>query len=316
MRAIRIRIQKYIYIYTQYTTLHVYIVILYIYTCIHMCNYVYIYTHIITMGQHRLYNYVHIHIPIYISNAAFAFQDSQWSSWSQDACPSWDWSGWGRQDHSRSWSSWDHWDDWDTTAAWNSWGQGQGTSDEAARMQSLLQRGHTVDRLSEEDLQEVVRQIDALKAKRNQTDPSQEAASAPGHNSKADPPASPKHGSARKTPKSGKKRKSPKKSPEKAEDKDEKDASTSTGQQQASSSAKDESKQQRKKRLHARYMRFSRSLVSSSLSYDVIITLGHVHVLTARTPTANDLIRSQHAAGDQKIGGEGLAWHLGALLHV
>ncbi|CAE6972780.1 unnamed protein product [Symbiodinium sp. CCMP2592] len=82
--------------------------------------------------------------------------DDQWSSWS-----------WGRDDS--SWSSWPSSGDDDK------WKKPRSTDDDAAvpkdesaksaadRVQALLQRGHTIDQLSTEDLKQIVQQIDKSK---------------------------------------------------------------------------------------------------------------------------------------------------------
>ncbi|CAE7418869.1 PLCXD2 [Symbiodinium sp. CCMP2592] len=82
--------------------------------------------------------------------------DDQWSSWS-----------WGRDDS--SWSSWPSSGDDDK------WKKPRCTDDDAAvpkdesaksaadRVQALLQRGHTIDQLSTEDLKQIVQQIDKSK---------------------------------------------------------------------------------------------------------------------------------------------------------
>ena len=94
-----------------------------------------------------------------------------YGDWSQDACPSWDWSGWQGYQGQSSWydSRWS----WDKAAGdWWSWEppslDPSTMSAEAAKVHALLQRGHTVDRLSDEQLQDVVAQIDSLKKSRQQ----------------------------------------------------------------------------------------------------------------------------------------------------
>ena len=94
---------------------------------------------------------------------------------------------------------------------------------------AILQRGHTVDRLTEAELQEVAENISALQKQR--------AATAPA--------ASSKEGEYAKKP----------------------EASQDTNAAPAEKDAEEkESKAARKKRLHARNMRYYRSFLSSSLA--------------------------------------------------
>ena len=131
-------------------------------------------------------------------------------------------------------------------------------SAEAAKVHALLQRGHTVDRLSDEQLQDVVAQIDSLKKSRQQQQQ-------PAQPSPAELPAgkSPKSSKSSPCKGSAKKKRSPKKSPKA----DKSEAAEQEPEQEQ------ESKAARRKRLHAGFMRFSRSLVSCSLSLYVYCVL-------------------------------------------
>ena len=131
-------------------------------------------------------------------------------------------------------------------------------------MQGLLQRGHTIDRLSPDDLQKVVAMIDQLHASKPQpsSQPSEPTQDAPSSGTPKRKPSSPKSSKKSSSKKPKLHADATAGSNEVAGDKlIEVPKETTVETKEADT--KPETKQERKKRLHARYMRFSRSLVSS-----------------------------------------------------
>ena len=237
--------------------------------------------------------------------------------WSQDAQPDWDWSGWGGTSKSWSWdggwstsrTTWSS-QEWDAHDPWWAWREPDDQKEEAPQgkeareILSLLHRGHTVDRLSPEELATVVEAIEAQKAgvaspatarKRKMKTPKK---SPEDKKARRDEPT-PKNGQGKPTPKD--EAKLTRKDDAQQTGKDDaqtgkdnakqtgKDDATQTGKDDAKQTGKDDGKQTgkddagepkgeeaqaqeaekkekekqaRKKRLHARYMRFHRSLVS------------------------------------------------------
>ena len=267
-----------------------------------------------------------------------------WDS-SQDACPQWDWGGWSKNAtwNSRDWSS-SGWFEGDWGAGnWWSWDQAPKPaplSEEASRVQALLQRGHTVDRMSEEDLQLVVQEIEGLKRKKqklseeketrpataspnsatasaaaspkstssapaaastnNTPDPAKAGTASPNSTSAAPATASPLSTSA--APATASKESEAPKTPTKNSSSKE---PNSSGKEKKSPK---ESKSTRKKRLHARYMRFARSLVSWGLGISLHLSSVHVYMSTRGHCTCTVNIcapRPKHSAGDQEARGKG-----------
>eukprot|EP00439_Symbiodinium_sp_Y106_P056066 s5247_g7.t2 len=168
-----------------------------------------------------------------MSDQSWESPTSMWSdpSWARPWTKEDDWwnSGWDGKWSSWSWGRDDSW--------WSSW-PGSGYDDEKAvpkaesttsnasdRVHALLQRGHTIDQLSTEDLKLIVEHID--KAKQTGTD--DESAK----DAKAKPKEEQKMGDEGQQEKEGVK-------------------------------SKDETKDERRKRLHARNMRYYRSFESQS----------------------------------------------------
>ena len=158
--------------------------------------------------------------------------DISWQSWqSSDASPcGWQW------DHDDQWSSWgqgwgnSQWS-WNSATSWWSsgdWGSRPEDADEAkgteaARVQALLKRGHTVDQLSTEDLQLLVRERETKQKKA--AAPEAEASSVVQGETKVQ-------------------------------------AGDDKKEEEQEQEDKKESKEERRKRLHARNMRYYRSLES------------------------------------------------------
>ena len=170
-----------------------------------------------------------------------------------------DWKAW----HSGYWSSWGYDQSWGQSwQASHNWQAGRRqanaeTSPHAAAVANLLSRGHTIDRLSSEDLAEIVKHIDQVRAEK--TTPMKPS---PGDPAAASNSASPGK-NKRKTPSASKR------SDDDQADKEEKKIKTNHEAKTDEDASKphevadeDQKKKELKKRLHARYMRFSRSLVS------------------------------------------------------
>ena len=151
-----------------------------------------------------------------------------------------------------------------------------GAQAEWAMVQTLLQRGHTVDRLTDEELMEVASSISRLQKSRSQQQLEEPAASVPQQGAEQDKPGEPQGGN-----KPQENTGEPKKESKPQEDAGE-PSKESKPQQESSAAAEDsklqgqqagdqetkamteeEAKLARKKKVHARYMRFSRSLTSS-----------------------------------------------------
>ena len=119
-------------------------------------------------------------------------------------------------------------------------------------VQMVLQRGHTVDKLSEADLQAIVESIDKVRAER--------AASGASMPSQQQPPKQPAQ---------------PEAEGSKAEDKElemKNEEKKKEGQKEEASKEEEkkekteETKEERRKRLHSRNMRYYRSFLSFNLS--------------------------------------------------
>ena len=119
-----------------------------------------------------------------------------------------------------------------------------------AAVAAVLSRGHTIDRLNSSELQEIVKQIESLNSKLQD------------ENNAIEP--------ATKKPKQGSEQLSDKKEDDEGKEQENKPEDKNNEGEANKAEAvkadpKAESKEQRKKRLHARFMRFSRSLVSHVL---------------------------------------------------
>eukprot|EP00439_Symbiodinium_sp_Y106_P054202 s971_g7.t1 len=202
--------------------------------------------------------------------------------WSQDAQPDWDWSGWGGTSKSWSWdggrstsrTTWSS-QEWDAHDPWWAWREPDDQKEEAPQgkeareILSLLHRGHTVDRLSPEELATVVEAIEAQKqggkptpkdeAKQTRKDDAQQTGKDDAQTGKDNAKQTGKD-DATQTGKDDAKQTG--KDDGKQTGKD--DAGEPKGEEAQAQEAekKEKEKQARKKRLHARYMRFHRSLVS------------------------------------------------------
>ncbi|CAE7482715.1 unnamed protein product [Symbiodinium sp. CCMP2592] len=261
-------------------------------------------------------------------------------AWSQDAQPEWDWNGWGTQS---SWSTRD--DAWNARPTWSSqecdsydqwWAWRQPSPPEpkernSQEILSLLHRGHTVDRLTSEELMEIVGAIDSQRrqkdadkdkattprsVKRKAVTPRRSARKTPqqsppkggdtkqsekDEDAKQSPPKggdakqpekgedakqsarkdgdtkqSEKDEDAKQSPKGGKKQ-TPKRAKHEPKDGDSNQAPEgetghgATGAEDPNSEdAKKKEKEKRKKKMHARYMRFHRSLVSPNTPPEIL----------------------------------------------
>ena len=153
------------------------------------------------------------------------------------------WSNSSWQQDSGNWNSW--WGNWGHQGEW--WGNGYNywnryeqqeepkPGSQASLLNSLLQRGQTVDQLSEEELHKVVKDIDALRNKRHADNKTAKDAQA-----KEQEPAT----------------LAPAEKPEAEEKREETPNEDQIQQQQA------QAKAERKKKMHARNMRFYRSFTS------------------------------------------------------
>ena len=175
------------------------------------------------------------------------WQDRDWtyeggSWWESDNWASRDWTnrhGWWSQAY--DWwgnRSWDHGDS----------GQASNLTCDLPALQSLLQRGHTVDHLSEEELQKVVADIDKLRSKPKGM--TQDLAANSGNNDDSIKGDASKAAAASEHPHK------PSSTTEASKDETKEDSKTSA-------TKKVETKDERRKRLHARNMRFYRSFTSN-----------------------------------------------------
>ncbi|CAE7193228.1 unnamed protein product [Symbiodinium sp. CCMP2592] len=166
-----------------------------------------------------------------------------WSAASWQRAQSWASSG--SHDSYDDWWAKDSWDSWSWWGAgswsqgqWDSWGHDDKNAAEQEnpmqRVQGLLRRGHTIDQLSEQDLQLVVQSIDKAKARQKVEDAA--------GTTEGSPEA---EGSKTKEAEAANK-----------------DAKAEEGEKPAQEGEQKESKEARKKRLHARNMRYYRSLES------------------------------------------------------
>ena len=153
------------------------------------------------------------------------------------------WQGWYNNDRSWYWGRWPS-NDWGSWWAHEDRGKAWQASDPAVA--SLLSRGHTVDRLTDEQLLEIVQRVDEAKRERNQTTddekPAAKKAKAGDHEVNEKEPSA-----------------------KKAESKDAPEAKTNE-EKDAPPGVQGKTREERRKRLHARYMRFARSLVSHVLN--------------------------------------------------
>ncbi|CAE7611107.1 PLCXD2 [Symbiodinium sp. CCMP2592] len=174
------------------------------------------------------------------------------ATWTSDRSYSDEW-GWDWDQPSNSWSSWSYNRDWGSRGSgwsWSSWGNPSNEAKpkpedaEASRVQSILQRGHTVDQLSMEELQLIVKHVDAEQQKK-----------------KAGGTA------AAENPEAAGKKTNEKKQDEQHEAQDEKqeDAKEEVEEQEKVP----ETKEERRKRLHARNMRFYRSFDSPNCPKEI-----------------------------------------------
>ncbi|CAE7248703.1 unnamed protein product [Symbiodinium sp. KB8] len=191
------------------------------------------------------------------ANSLGAWSVNSSGTWASDASEGWASEGWGWNDGSWG-SSWD--DSWSWSDQRGYWGSGRanwswkdwGNDDhepkpaadaddefEATRVKSILQRGHTVDQLSLDELKSIVKHVDAKQQK------------------KAAEEASPKPAEAA-SKESGLKNDDESKLQEVAKEEN--------GQE---CEEKVETKEQRRKRLHARNMRFYRSFESPNCPKEI-----------------------------------------------
>ena len=117
----------------------------------------------------------------------------------------------------------------------------------------VLQRGHTVDKLSEVDLQSIVESIDKVRAERAVASASQQL-----------PQQLPKQLAEPEAEGPKAEDKEGKKEEKKEEEKEEKNEKNEEKKEEASKET--ETKDARRKRLHSRNMRYYRSFLSFSLS--------------------------------------------------
>ena len=171
----------------------------------------------------------------------YKWRNADWNAWHGGY-----WSSWG---YDQSWGSWHE--------PYNSQAGDAQVSKHAAAVANLLSRGHTIDRLSSEDLAEIVKHIEQVRAEKQETpikqafsgDPAAALSSAsPGKRKNAGSPASKRS--------DGQEDKEENKKNKKDDSKTENECKPEVSEEQ---------KKQLKKRLHARYMRFSRSLVSGQV---------------------------------------------------
>ena len=175
------------------------------------------------------------------------------------------WQGWYNNDRSWYWGKWPR-DDWGSWWAHHDQAKAKAWQHADPTVQSLLSRGHTIDRLTDDQLAEIVRQVDEVKRERSKLTAEQPAAKKTTADESKDqePPA-------KKTRADESKDHSQEPPAKKAKADESKDASHAESKPEAAPSGShgdppQETKDERKKRLHARYMRFSRSLVSHVLN--------------------------------------------------
>ena len=181
-------------------------------------------------------------------SSQWQFWDADWSNWSGSSWGSWS-SNWGN--YNWGWGQ-QHWHADDATGQGSYAALPQETAaekDVSATVASILQRGHTVDRLTEAELQEVAKGIEMLQQQRAQK---------PAPATKAAGAADPSGGSGG--------------------SKEPQVAATEEAKLVEDNGGKKESKAERKKRLHARNMRYYRSFLSSSIRSCISLNLASKHV--------------------------------------
>ena len=179
-----------------------------------------------------------------MSQHGWDWQAETWDSWSEHSGHSSGW--WGK--------AYDWWED-RSSKNWD-----EKPSSSLTTLQSILQRGHTVDQLQDWELQEVVASIDRMQKERK-------------NSAEASNPAG-KEQAAADAQSSGKENKEISKTESEWNKKEEKEKSAEQLAAEAlqkqqeqpdparASTGKPESKDDRRKRLHARNMRYYRSLSS------------------------------------------------------
>ena len=176
------------------------------------------------------------------------------------------WSGW----HGYQWGgSWGH--EWDSWKSWNA---------PESRVEGLLQRGHTVDRLSEAELQEVVAQIDSIRESMKR-------------GSEAEQPASKRADNAE--TKDEKKNPEGKEAKESEPQQEQEAAAKQEDAKPAAADNKKETKEERRKRLHARNMRYYRSFASylpilATIGFQFFATCGSAEVRRAQKKSRSCMI--------------------------
>ena len=206
------------------------------------------------------------------------WSEEEWKAWRAN----WKGHGWW----AGSWA-WDEWNAWTPEPAPKS-PMAMDACTQA--IHNLLKRGHTVDRMNSMDLASLAAHIEKLRDEREGQEPQsakrarnagQVIESSPVKNDAAGPKplvseAAPKPGSSGSKPLVSQAAPNPGSVAAAGSKPDVSQAAPETGSAVATGSKPDgepESKEERKKRLHARFMRFSRSLTSSPLSC-------HIHVYT------------------------------------
>ena len=173
----------------------------------------------------------------------------------------WDW----KQEEWKTWGSWDSWDSSGDRGWWGSayqwWGdKNWGASSQPSVLQNILQRGHTVDQLEDWQLQEVAASIDHFqKEKKNKEGEKKNTVEAAAKAATDEPAAASSKQAEQETP------------TQQAAQSSEKD--TALEGETEEQKAKQE-KLERKKRLHARNMRYYRSLASHLAKYDMEFDFG------------------------------------------